>query len=210
MNSKTFALVVIFFAAILGACSSMSPEECSATDWNAVGFEDGSRGLTSDYFANHRQACAKHGVTADFRAYQEGRDEGLVQYCQPGRGYDLGLRGSRYAGVCDAAFEEEFLDAYRVGYELYELRSNVNQASASIDNGERELERIRVTIRDKEALLIARETTTQNRVLLLADIRELAVRAGAVQTEIEGLIAERARHQQELENYQNTVAAYSF
>lgn len=198
----------ILFTVLLGACSSMSPEECNATDWAAVGFEDGSRGMTSDYFANHREACAKHGITADFRAYQAGRDEGLVQYCQPGRGYELGTRGVRYLGVCDVALEEEFLDAYRVGHELYELRSNVNNANSRIAAKEHELERIRVLIRDKEALLIAAETTTAERVLLLADIRDLSVRAGSIQTDIEALIAERARHERELENYQNTVVAY--
>ena len=61
----------------LSGCASMSSEECVATDWWAVGHEDGARGYTSERFSRHRTACAKHGITADFGAYKEGREQGL-------------------------------------------------------------------------------------------------------------------------------------
>lgn len=206
-------ILTITFAALtlaLGACSSMGPEECAATDWSAIGYEDGSRGMPTDYFGNHRKACAKHGVTADFAAYKAGRHEGLVEFCQPSRGYNLGVSGGRYHGVCDVALEEEFLDAYQVGHQLYSLRANVNNATSQIAARENELERVRDTIRSKEALLISSEPTPQERILLLADIKELAARTGELETEIAVLIEERAHHQSELIDYQNTVAAYGF
>jgi hypothetical protein len=206
-----FAVAVTVLATLaLGACSSMSPEECAATDWTAIGYEDGARGLSSDSFASHRKACAKHGVTADFRAYQEGRDEGLLEFCQPGRGYNLGMHGGSYGGVCDPAREPAFLDAYRMGYQLYTLRSNVNHANARIAAKERELDAIETTIRDKRALLIAEDTTVQDRVLILADLEELSGRTGEIETEITVLIEERAVHEMELAQYENSVAAYDF
>lgn len=210
MTYRFAVLGLITMTVALGACSSMSPEECAATDWSAIGYEDGARGLSSDYFANHRKACAKHGVTADFRAYQEGRDEGLLEFCQPGRGYNLGLRGGSYGGVCDAALEEEFLDAYKMGYQLFSLRSNVNQANSRIAAGERELDAIHSTIRNKQAQLIAQETTVQDRVLILADLEELSERTGEIETEIAILIEERAHHESELAQYENSVAAYGY
>ena len=191
-------------------CSSMGPEECAATDWSAVGYEDGVRGMPSDHFGTHRKACAKHGITADFSAYKEGRDDGLVEFCQPSRGYDFGVSGGRYQGVCDVALEEEFLDAYKVGQQLYALRANVHGADAQIADREYELERVRLLIRDKEALLIAAETTPQERILLVTDLKQLSERAGELETEIASLARERARHEDALEEYENSVAVYGY
>jgi len=168
---------VVLAIAVLSGCASMSSEECANSDWVAIGYEDGSRGYTTDQFGSRRKACAKHGVTADFKAYQEGRDEGLVEFCQPGRGYSLGVSGGTYYGVCDVAMEEEFLDAYRVGLQLHGLRSNVNNANSRIYSKEAELKRIKEKIRDKQAELISDDVTPQDRLLLLTDIKELAERS---------------------------------
>jgi Protein of unknown function (DUF2799) len=210
MNLRCASLLLLLSALAVSACSSMSPEECAATDWAAVGYEDGARGLPSDHFGTHRKACAKHGVTADFAAYQEGRDEGLVEFCQPGRGYNLGVNGGRYNGVCDVALEEEFLDAYKSGHQLYTLRANVYNANAQIAAREQEQENIRAQIRNREARLISIEPTPQERILLLADIKDLAERAGQIQTEIAVLIDERARHETALAEYESSVAAYDY
>jgi len=210
MGIRVSGITVVLATLVMSGCASMSSEECALSDWSAVGYEDGSRGYTTERFSSRRKACAKHGVTADFRAYQEGRDEGLVEFCQPSRGYNLGVNGGTYNGVCDVALEEEFLDAYRVGNQLYGLRANVNSANSRIASRERELDRIEKEIRAKEALLIGEETTIEDRVLLLADLKSLSERTGELETEIEGLVQDRARHEYELANYENTVAAYGF
>lgn len=195
---------------VMSGCATMSNEECLATDWTAVGYEDGARGYTTERFSKHRQACAKHGVTADFSAYQLGRDEGLVEYCQPGRGFNVGVDGGRYYGVCNVQLERDFLDAYNAGYHLFTLRSNVNRANASISSKERELESIEDEIRQKEAALIEKETPTEERILLLADLKKLSERTGELEEEIRALYEERAYHQVELDNYRVTVADYGY
>ena len=210
MNSKwlTLGASVVFLG--LGGCATMSSEECAMSDWRAVGYEDGSRGYTSDNFGSRRKACAKHGVTADFTAYQEGRTQGLVEFCQPGRGFNLGANGGRYNGVCAADLEPEFLDAYRAGHKLFTLRSYVNSANSKIYAKEGELNYSRDQIREKEAQLISSETTTEQRVLLLADLKELSERTGELEAEIDMLIADRARFEQDLHYYEQTVAAYDY
>lgn len=210
MCSRIAGLSLVLVALATSGCASMSSDECAMSDWSAIGFEDGASGYTTERFSSRRKACAKHGITADFRAYQEGRDEGLVQFCQPSRGYNLGVRGGAYNGVCDAALEEEFLDAYRVGNQLYILRSNVGAANSRIASKERKLDRIETDIRSKEATVIAADTTTENRVLLLADLKRLSEHTGELEVEIEQLIRDRARFEYELADYENTVAAYGF
>ena len=210
MNTNWKVIGAALAALVVSGCASMSDEECLATDWSAVGYEDGARGYTTERFSRHRQACAKHGITADFGAYQAGRDQGLVEYCQPGRGYDVGVSGGRYYGVCNANLERDFLDAYNAGYHLYTLRANVNRANSSIHSKERELESVHDEIRSKEAALIAAETTVEDRILLIADLKELSERTGHLEAEIEMLYEERARHQAELDNYQAAVVDFGY
>jgi hypothetical protein len=194
----------------LSGCASMSADECALSDWRAVGYEDGSRGYTADQFGSRRKACAKHGISADFDAYQDGRRSGLVDYCQPGRGFQVGAAGGSYYGVCEASLEPAFLESFRVGRELYRLRSAVNSSYSALAGHEAELSSIEAQIRDTQAALIARETSTEDRVLLLADLKELSERKGAVETEIQTLIAEHAAAEVELANYETQVAAQGF
>ena len=210
MNRILINAGLVLAIAVLSGCASMSSEECSNSDWAAIGYEDGSRGYTTDKFGSRRKACAKHGVTADFKAYQEGRDEGLVEFCQPSRGYNLGASGGTYYGVCDVAMEEEFLDAYRAGAQLHTLRSNVSNANSRIYSKEAELKRTREKIRAKQAELISDDVSTQDRIMLLADLEDLSKRTGELEAEIEELVADKARYEYELRDYEQAVAAYDY
>jgi hypothetical protein len=210
MNSNWAGIVAITGFLGLSGCASMSGDECLTSDWQMIGFEDGSRGYGSERLSEHRKACAKHGVTPDLEAYRHGREQGLREFCQPSRGFNLGSRGGRYNGVCSAEMEPDFLDAYRAGYHLYELQANVNSANAQINAKEHELEHINDTIRDKEAALIDPETTTQDRILLLADLKDLSERTGQLEAEIAILIEDRGRHEEQLANYQSSMASFGY
>ena len=206
MNSKWSLVWLAIVLGSLSGCASMSSDECVASDWNAIGYEDGARGYGTDRFGQHRKACAKHGVTADFSGYQAGRDQGLIEYCQPYRGFSVGSNGGSYNGVCSVGLEADFLDAYNAGHHLYTLRSNVNRATSQIQSKESELDRIDDKLVRNAAALIADETTSQDRILLLAEMRDLAGRTGQLKAQIKELHDVRARSQVELEHYQLVVA----
>jgi hypothetical protein len=206
MNSKWSLAWLAIVLGSLSGCASMSSDECMASDWTAVGYEDGSRGYNTDRFGQHRKACAKHGVTADFSAYQIGRDQGLVEYCQPYRGFSVGSNGGSYSGVCNVSMEPDFLEAYNVGRNLYTLRSNVNRANSGIRSRENELDKIEDQLVQKATALIADETSSEDRIILLAEMRDLAGRTGQLQAQIKELYDVRARNQVELEHYQLAVA----
>lgn len=194
----------------LSGCATMSADECVTSDWHAIGFEDGARGYTADQLGNRRKACAKHGITPDFEAYQAGRAQGLRQYCQPARGFSVGSSGARYNGVCPADLEAGFVDGYNHGQHLYTLRSRVNGATSQIHAKEHELERVKDEIRAAEVRLISSETTMEDRVLVLADLKELSERSGQLEAEIVDLIEERAIHEQQLAAYQAMLADSGF
>jgi len=208
---RTMTILTLSLGIIaLSGCASMSGDECATSDWSVVGYEDGSRGYTTERFSNHRKACAKHGITADFQTYQRGRTDGLVEFCQPSKGYNLGASGGRYDGVCAVNLEPDFLDAYRAGQQLFTLRSNVSSANSLIDSKRHELEDIERYVVNKEALLIADETSSDDRVRALADLKRHSERTGELELEIELLIADRARFERDLQDYKQTVDASGY
>jgi hypothetical protein len=194
----------------LSGCASMSANECLVSDWSAIGYEDGARGYTTDRFSQHRKACAKHGVAADFEAYKRGREEGLLEFCQPTRGYTLGVNGGRYNGVCSAEVEPEFVQAYNAGHQLYSLRAAVSSAESAIRARKGELEYAEDRIVAIGVELISAETTTKQRVDLLAEMKELSERTGELEAEIDFLVAEKARAEQDLQNCEQTLVAQGY
>ena len=210
MNINRAGILSLISLLGFGGCATMSADECVTSDWHAIGYEDGARGYTADQLGNRRKACAKHGITPDFAAYQAGREQGLRQYCQPSRGFSLGAGGARYNGVCPADMEADFVDAYNSGHQLYTLRSRVNGATNQINAKEHELDNIHDRIRSAEAKLISSETTIEDRVLLLSDLKELSERTGELEAEIAELIEERAIVEQRLASYQAVLADSGF
>ena len=206
MNCRLAGIISIVALLGLSGCATMSADECAISDWHTIGFEDGAKGYTADRVSNHRKACAKHGVAPDFESYQAGRSEGLRQYCQPSRGFNVGASGSRYNGVCPGDMEPDFVDAYNSGHKLYNFRASVNSANYSINAKKSELERTEDSIRQVEASLISRDTLIEDRVLLLVDLKELSERTGQLEAEIVELIEDRAVSEEHLAQYEAMIA----
>ena len=206
MKTKWAGLLVAGTVIVFSGCATMSGDECVTSDWRGIGFEDGARGYTASRLSQHRKACAKHGVTPDLQAYQDGRSDGLREYCQPQRGFNLGVSGGQYNGVCSIEQEGSFLGAYRRGAQLHSLRANVNSTNYQIGVKEHEVDDVAVAIRNAEAGLIATETTVQNRILLLADLKELAERTGRLEAEILALREDRVAYEHQLASFEAVLA----
>ena len=206
MNSKLPRIVSIISLLGLSGCATMSAEECATGDWHMIGFEDGSMGYTADRLSQHRRACAKHGVVPVLVAYQEGRRDGLRQFCEPSRGFNLGASGGQYNGVCPGDMEPDFLDAYNAGQKLYNLQSQVNNANYQIYAREAELERTENRISQVEVDLISSETSAEDRALLLNYLKEQSERIGEIKAEIIDLIEKRVIYEQQLAHYEEMIA----
>jgi len=210
VNSRWAATLIGSVMIALSGCATMSGDECLTSDWQGIGFDDGSKGYTADRLSQHRKACAKHGVSPDLNAYRSGRTEGLRHYCQPQRGFNLGVSGGRYNGVCAIDLEADFVDAYRSGAQLHSLRANVSSANDQIQAKRQEQEDIANSMSDAEASLIAAETTVQDRILLLAELKELAEHSGQLDAEIEALIEDHAVYEQQLADYESMLSATGY
>jgi len=116
MNSNLGCIGLAVLFLFLGACATLDKQECLAGDWQSIGYHDGARGHRPEVFAGlHNQACAKHGVAVNEVEYERGHKLGLVDYCQPGTAYRLGLRGETYNYLCPLELQENFLAAYADG-----------------------------------------------------------------------------------------------
>lgn len=200
------ALYLVIVATALAGCATMNEAECVSVDWQTVGYEDGVAGFGGDRIAQHRKACAKHGITPDLVGYQAGREAGLREYCTPENGFRIGSRGNSYAGVCPADLGPGFSNAYESGRHLHSLSVRVNSATNQLESKRRELDRVEDEIVRRTAIIVSGESTTEQRAQALVDTKQLAERTGRLKAEIIQLERDRVEYQRDLEDYRATVA----
>jgi len=144
----------------LTACAVMSKQECLDADWRQVGYGVGSNGDTdiSDQFNRREQTCVKHGTSANWKQFQQGHSDGLVQYCQLANALELGASGHSQVidnQVCAERDYPGFREAFNVGYQLHMLRSRVRESDSALldlsnsrDSYEQSIRHIRHQLRE--------------------------------------------------------------
>lgn len=203
------ALVILGLLALAG-CATISKEECEATDWRTVGYEDGATGQGIERLAGRRQACAKHGVSLDLDAYRAGRDEGLLEFCRPSNGFRTGARGHDYSGACPAQLAADFDDAYRAGRELWRLERRVDDTVQGIAGRYSEIEDIDASLVAQGLVLTAEASTAEERAEALLDTRTMTERRSRLLTEIDALERALPAYEGELEGYRRELADFGY
>lgn len=112
----TFFILLLSFQ--LTGCASLNERECRETDWEMIGFRDGSNGTFASLIKFHRSACAKYNIVPNVGAYKTGHTRGIKRYCTEDNGFKLGRQGFWYDGVCPTELEAAFLKGYNYGREL--------------------------------------------------------------------------------------------
>ena len=192
----------------LAGCSSsgMGEAECQTADWRAIGYEDGAQGYSPESFGGRRKACAEHGVTAKFDAYQSGHAEGLARFCRPQNGYQLGTRGQRYTGICPAHLEGPFLVAHADGYGLYERRAAINRIGRQLSYSKRRASEIEYLVVEKTTLMLSPTLPGPERALIAVELKQLAEEKIEIERSIPQLEVEHVEAQRDYEAYRNHVA----
>ena len=196
----------ILLALGLAGCASMSEEECQATDWRTVGYEDGVAGYSGNRIGNYRKSCGEYGVAPDLAQYQSGREMGLREFCVPANGFRVGANGHGYNGVCPAELDRDFTQAYQSGRQLYTLRSRVIDASNELESSRREMNQIDSSIISIGAEMLAPATTQERRAQLLLDTKQMAERKGELKSRIPQLESDLRDYERELEDYRASLS----
>lgn len=197
--------VLVALGLLLSGCASMSKNECLAVDWRMVGYEDGVAGRGGDQIAQHRKACARHGVVPEFDAYQSGRLMGLQEFCRPASGFRVGARGAGYGGVCPAELEPDFVDAYVAGLHLFSLQSRVNEAARQVSAWRREVDDIEHRLAQHAVVIVSNDATAEQRAEALVETRQLSERSSRLKSDIRRLERDQAIFERELEEYRATL-----
>jgi hypothetical protein len=204
---RTGNLVLLtLLAATLAGCAGMSEQACLSTDWQTVGFEDGVAGRSPATISRYRQSCADYGIAPDLAEYRAGHDAGVRTYCRAGNGFEVGRSGVRYAGVCPADLESEFLAAYNEGRQLYELEAALLAVDSQIAARMHRSEELAAELVTATSTIVASETTPERRAELMLRVAAIGQEQGRIGKEIEALQVERIQREADLDDYRRQVS----
>jgi len=168
----------------LSACAGMDQAECTSADWRMIGFEDGTAGRNQARIGEYRKDCAEHGVTPNLALYQQGYSEGVRNFCTESNGFNYGRRGGSYHGICPDDMKTDFLAAYSLGREHYLLSSAVSSLNARISSSKNRISSLEKSIAEKTLKVASDETTGDERVQLLLDIKNNTMEIGELKANI--------------------------
>lgn len=137
--SRRLSLIVLATVAwaLLGGCASKPIEAekatCEQADWYELGRSDGSQGSPTNRLTQHQKDCAKSLNPEWETVYTNGRNAGLVEYCDPKNAFELGRMGVAYYYVCPSTVEPLFLAGYRKGQQARELELQNQKIDGEID-----------------------------------------------------------------------------
>lgn len=128
-------LPALLQVACSSSSSSISKTNCASMDWFEYGRRDGSKGAAKEQIENYRKLCGDQFSGASETLYVNGRNSGLVEYCTPQNGFEVGKMGSPYLYVCPSLMEPAFISEMRRGQRHRDgserARANADKAPAS-------------------------------------------------------------------------------
>jgi Protein of unknown function (DUF2799) len=166
-------LFLLWMLGCLIGCASMSKEECLNANWKNIGYEDGSMGRPEMTVQAHRKACAKINITPDLAQYQQGHREGARAYCKKPTAYQLGVNGGAYYNVCPADLEPGFLQAYRLGQELFAIAQQIDQVEADIAGYHSSIDSLEQQKAEQKAFIVNADSSSKERRVYLNEIDRL-------------------------------------
>lgn len=149
------ASLLVAAALILSGCSGMSKKDCINADWYNMGLQDGSAGFPVTQINNYVAMCSDHDVPVNRTDYQRGHEQGIVQFCQPSNGYQLGLSGRSLPNVCPANLAEAFAAEHERGYQEFQIQRDINNAQSAISQANAQVTQLEQQLLNATAQLYA-------------------------------------------------------
>jgi hypothetical protein len=138
MNYFKFSLLIITLVFING-CATLSREDCLQGSWFNLGLRDGRAGATYNRLGQHQKACLEYGVSINTKHYNEGREQGLEDYCQIDNAVEMGLNGHRYQSVCPPEIHRVFQRYNQAAYDVYQCKEDLEKLDDKLYSKENKL-----------------------------------------------------------------------
>jgi hypothetical protein len=172
---------------VLSGCATLGKDECLYADWRTIGYEDGAHGFSASRIGSHREACAKHGIAPDFDLYEQGRLQGLGEYCTLQKGYGLGVSGKPYVDVCPEVLEPAFLEGYSQGKIVHGAQMEVKRLKSDLKKMYRDLNGVTQKLGEFENELVRDNSIgPRRRKYLLEEIKILTDQQRVLAADIDG------------------------
>ncbi|MGE0624252.1 MAG: DUF2799 domain-containing protein [Pseudomonadales bacterium] len=207
MRILIFALASVALLVGCGSRPSVSQNQCTAGDWETIGYRDGVQGLRSSRLLDHQDACVEHGITPSRSQYMVGWEAGVREYCEPSNAYYAGERGRAHNNVCPADMRGAFLAAYEEGWTLYRARTDVANLEWEIDQKVARKSAVKSEIISATAAQLDGTLTTTQRVELATRVQRLYEEQSRLDKEIPDLEAELVIKRRELDRLTASMAS---
>ncbi len=209
MRHRTALLALLGAAGTaLAGCASLSEAECLSGDWRVIGYQDGAAGQPAGRVGQHSEACARYGVAPNLDLWRMGYNEGLVSYCTRTNGFQQGVYGSTYYGVCSGPAADEFMMAYRDGRQVFDVRQALNQANADYSSISSELDRIRYDRDQARAHAEENDISDADRKAYLNEAQRLSERLGDLRRQRDDIEYSTRRIQDDAWNIEQMMRGY--
>ena len=126
-------LFISFFLAVLCSCNHLD-SSCQEVNWYELGRQDSTRGLKKEVsFSQRRDICPLAPDSIYAKAYKNGFDAGLREYCNFKTGYIYSLsQMEQEVSACPDNLKVEFMKGYEAGSYMKEIQSLQNEIQEKI------------------------------------------------------------------------------
>lgn len=125
-------VIILASSVLLSSCAVMNEDECRAANWQEVGYNDGTIGLSSNQLAKYVKACSEY-VNVDTAQYNDGRRQGADVFCSDNNAFSLGTQGKAVSDICDVSNNQRnFSIFYTRGMNVYYAKNQLDALDEKI------------------------------------------------------------------------------
>ena len=133
MHIPSWITLLLLSAMLVGCTTPSDKASCGQRDWYELGRHDGAQGATLGRQEQYRAECSSEFGAHAETIYANGRNAGLVEFCQVDNAFQLGRMGINYLYVCPTTMESTFLISYRRGQQARLLELKKKDLEAKIE-----------------------------------------------------------------------------
>lgn len=173
-STPLYLLFSVLLFTILGCTHTEKlAQSCQEIDWYEIGRQNGTKGLELANLKPVRVICKDSDQSLAEALYYNGFDAGVVQYCTPENGFELGRNNREIKNVCPVMLNAAFQKRYYQGRRFAELTRQSQELNKKMQN-------LETTINNHSI-------ETAKRDLLSTEKIELSLKLKNIQDELQSL-----------------------
>lgn len=171
----SYKTIFIGLLSIILGCSHTEKvaQSCQEVDWYEIGRQDGTKGLEVVSRTPVKVTCTDSDQSLAEAIYNNGFDAGVVQFCSPENGFELGKNKREIKNVCPTMLKSAFQERYNQGQRFAELTLQSQELNRKI--------------KTLDVIINNHGLETATRDLLKSEKIEISLQLKNIQTELQTL-----------------------